>query len=93
MNDEMMTTINYVAVLFIQKVSTKSSFTSLNNSEAVASFIDHVALSSSRGFFFQKLTPFVLNCHTVKNCHLEVCLQCSRLLNDNSKLKSDDYTL
>ena len=39
------------------------------------------------------MTPFVLNCHTVWNRHLEVCLQCSRLLNDNSKLKSDDYTL
>ena len=25
--------------------------------------------------------------------HTEVCLQCSRLLNDNSKLKSDNYTL
>ena len=38
-------------------------------------------------------TLLVLNCHTVENRHLEVCLECSRLLNDNSKLKSDDYTL
>ena len=39
------------------------------------------------------MTPFVLNCHTVLNRHLEVCLQFSRLLNENSKLKSDNYTL
>ena len=36
------------------------------------------------------MTPLVLNCHTVLNCHLDVCLPYSRLLNDNSKLKSDD---
>ena len=34
-----------------------------------------------------------MNCHAVKNRHLEVSLLCSGLLNGNSKLKSDDFTL
>ena len=44
-----------------------------------------------RVFFIIDTLNFELSCS--KNCHLEVCLPCSRLQNDNSKLKSDDLTL
>ena len=42
--------------------------------------------------YYHHLITNCQDCHCVKPC-LEVCLPCSRLLNDNSKLKSDDYTL